>query len=75
VCLTPLTINTAPMPFRFSKPAATSEDILNQLVNYDVVILVDDSGSMSGKRWKQVRNIFLSTVTGADDLCIRRSGF
>ena len=34
----------------------SEEDVLMQLVHYDVVILMDDSWSMNGKRWEQVRN-------------------
>jgi len=60
------------MPPRSCEPAATSEDDLKQLIYYDVVVLIDDSGSMYGSLWDQVRDIFLSTVMEADDVCIRR---
>lgn len=42
-----------------------SEDVLKQLVDYEVIILMDDSGSMEGSLWKQVRNIFPPIITGA----------
>ncbi|KAK7034646.1 hypothetical protein VNI00_012288 [Paramarasmius palmivorus] len=32
-----------------------SEDLLQQLKSFDTVIILDDSGSMQGSRWKQVR--------------------
>ena len=35
-----------------------SEDILRQLVDYDVIVLMDDSPSMRGPRWRQVRDGF-----------------
>ena len=45
-----------------------SEDALEQLSDYDVVILMDDSLSMGGAYWDQVGNMFPSTTTGADNL-------
>jgi len=60
-----LTIVTALMKFRFYKRVAhLAENPLIQLVNYEVIILMDDSISMGGTRWKQVWDMFLSTVTG-----------
>ena len=47
-------------------PLAASENILKQLVDYDVVVLMDDSASMDGSLWKQVRSMFLASVTGAE---------
>ena len=47
------------------KPVAPlAENPLIQLVNYEVIILMDDSRSMLGTRWNQVWDMFLSTVTG-----------
>jgi len=64
------------MEFESQKPVAPlAENPLLELVNYEVIILMDDSRSMLGRRWEQVWDMFLSTVTGvgADCLCIRRS--
>ena len=58
---------------RARKPQPVSEDVLKQLVNYEVIVLMDDSGSMMGKNWKHVRNSFLPTLTGTDAILrIRR---
>jgi len=35
-----------------------AEDVLEALKRFDTVLVVDDSLSMSGKRWKQVRVSF-----------------
>lgn len=48
--------------FKPKRTASFDEDVLKQLVNYDVIILMDDSGSMLNSRWEQVRNTFLSTL-------------
>lgn len=39
---------------------------MKQLVDYDVVVLMDDSASMDGSLWKQVRSMFPASVTGAE---------
>jgi hypothetical protein len=48
------------MPLLSRKPKEVSEDLpenpLAQLVNYDVLVLMDDSGSMEGSLWSQVRD-------------------
>jgi hypothetical protein len=41
----------------FMSSETPSEDPLCQLINYEVVILMDDSGSMDGWRWDQVRTL------------------
>lgn len=38
----------------------SSEDALEFLRNYDTVFIVDDSGSMWGQRWEEVRLSFPS---------------
>jgi len=58
------------MPLHFRKPLdSSSEDVLKQLADYEVVILMDDSMSMIGKRWKLVRNP-LSTITQRLTICV-----
>ena len=69
------TIITTLMEFESYRPVALfAENPLIQLYDYEVIILMDDSGSMVGTRWNQVWDMFLSTITGvcADFLCIRR---
>lgn len=59
---TPQTVVASPKP---QEPPL--EDVLKQLDNYEVVILMDDSGSMaSDGYWKDVRNSFLPTFTISD---------
>ena len=80
-------MHSAPSPFTVTATlmsdqphdfTSSSENVLKHLVNYDVVILMDDSGSMSHyagshkRRWDQVRNAILSTVAGADNPRVRR---
>ena len=70
------TIITTLMEFESYRPVALfAENPLIQLYDYEVIILMDDSRSMLGTRWNQVRYMFLSTVTGVgvNCLCIRRS--
>jgi len=52
------TIITALMSSQSRERVNPSEDILKQLVNYDVTILMDDSSSMRGGYWRQVWDIF-----------------
>lgn len=44
------------MRFLFSKPAVPQEDILKQLIEYEVIILMDDSQSMEGDSWMKVQD-------------------
>ncbi|KAF9651713.1 hypothetical protein BDM02DRAFT_3184229 [Thelephora ganbajun] len=53
------------MSLQFHKPTAPSEDVLKQLVDYDVVILMDDSGSMRGSRWRQAVSVMKGVVKKA----------
>jgi hypothetical protein len=53
-------------------PGPVVEDLLRQLIHYNVVVLMDNSLSMEGERWTQVRNPFLSTTTRANGLCPRQ---
>lgn len=54
-------------------PPPPLENILIQLNQYEVVILMDDSSSMAGERWEQVRDASLSIVMGLA-LIVRVSG-
>ena len=53
------------MPLLSRKPKEVDgvppENPLEQLVYYDVLVLMDDSGSMEGSLWSQVRDRILST--------------
>ena len=60
------------MPVPVPVPPSPYENILKQLVNYDVIILMDDSYSMRGTRWKQARNAPISIIAGTDHLRIRQ---
>jgi hypothetical protein len=66
-------------PAQPRNPKSSSEDVLQYLVNYDVIILMDDSGSMSlfngssKSLWDQVWGaVITSTTAGADDMRVRR---
>jgi hypothetical protein len=54
VCFSPL---SRPTITAFMSSKTLSENPLRQLINYEVVILMDDSGSMGGRRWNQVRTL------------------
>ena len=51
--------------FKSRKAPSPNEDVLEQLANYEVIILMDDSMSMRGKRWKQVCIVFFRTRDGS----------
>ena len=55
-----------------TSPSPGGEDVLQQLKNYNVVVLMDNSLSMRGTRWTQVRNPFLFMTTRANGLCPRQ---
>jgi len=62
------TLETAPATRSFpsfSKSQAVSEDALKQLINYEVIVLMDDSGSMEGKNWKHARKVMIGVVEKA----------
>jgi len=50
---------------RVHKPEPVLEDVLRQLVDYDVVVLMDDSGSMLGKNWKHAEKVMIGVVEEA----------
>ena len=54
--------------------AATSENILKQLADYEVTILMDDSGSMYGAGWRQVRDTVFFLLSLELTLMVRGSG-
>ena len=65
---------TAPAPPSLPKPDLAMEDTLRQLSEYEVMILIDDSGSMGWQgRWKDVRTLFLHTLTRSDGASGRAS--
>ena len=76
--LSPLTATATLMSEQPRDLKSSSEDALKHLVNYDVVILMDDSGSMGyqagphKRRWDLVWNVVLSTVAGADKPRVRQ---
>ncbi|KAG9082673.1 hypothetical protein FRC07_014137 [Ceratobasidium sp. 392] len=60
-----LTSSRKPDNFGDAPPAYGEEDPLQVLRQYDTVFLVDDSGSMSGSRWKEAGNALASVAEKA----------
>ncbi|KAG5635856.1 hypothetical protein H0H81_009864 [Sphagnurus paluster] len=48
-----------------SSRAKTTEDVLQSLARFDTILLVDDSGSMRGPRWKWAKNALATLATVA----------
>lgn len=48
-----------PLDLRAPMRADTAENALQTLRKYDTVLIIDDSGSMLGSKWRQVSTINL----------------
>ena len=48
-------------PSRAPPRRTTAEDVLEILVKFETVFIVDDSTSMEGGRWEEVRNRIIET--------------